>query len=160
MKTSFRLNSASRLVRAFSLVETVLAIGIVSFALLPVFGMLPLGLNTFRHTVSNVISARIAQQLLNETMQTDYATLVATPHTLRYFDNQGIEVQSLSQSLYTAQISISTPTSLPNSSALDSPNLATVTVKLAMNPSHNSNPFSATSKISYSVYSALVAHTQ
>lgn len=48
---------------AFTLIETALALGIVAFALVPVMGLLPIGLQTSRNASDLTISAQIAQRL-------------------------------------------------------------------------------------------------
>jgi uncharacterized protein (TIGR02598 family) len=146
--------------KAFSLVEVVLAIGVVAFAFLAMFGLLPVGLTTFRQAVDTTLGSQIVQRIINEAQQTDYPTLIANPTAQRYFDDQGNEVASLNNSLYTAEITVSAPTSLPNTSTPDSTSLATVSVKFVNNPGHNPSPFAATSNIPYSVYSALIARNQ
>lgn len=144
----------------FSLVELVLAIGIVSFAFVSLFALLPVGLTTFRQTMDTTIGSQIVHRIINEAQQTDYTTLVATPTFDRYFDDQGNEVSSLDNSIYTAEISVTAPTPLPNTSTPSSTSLATVIVKFANNPAHRASPFTTTSPNSYSVYSAVIAKNQ
>ncbi len=144
----------------FSLVELVLAIGIVSFAFVSLFALLPAGLTTFRQTMDTTIGSQIVHRIINEAQQTDYPTLVATPTLDRYFDDQGNEVDSLDNSIYTVEVSVTAPTSLPNTSTPDSTSLATVIVKLANNPAHKVSPFETASPNSYSVYSAVIAKNQ
>jgi uncharacterized protein (TIGR02598 family) len=146
--------------KAFSLVEVVLAIGVVAFAFLAMFGLLPVGMTTFRQAVDTTIGSQIVLRIINEAQQTDYPTLIANPTSQRYFDDQGNEVASLNNSIYTAEITISAPTSLPNTSTPDSTSLATVSVKFGNNPGHSPTPFDAASKIPYAVYSALIARNQ
>lgn len=45
--------------RAFSLVEVVLAIGITAFALIAILGLLPVGLNTMRESVDEMVATGI-----------------------------------------------------------------------------------------------------
>jgi uncharacterized protein (TIGR02598 family) len=144
----------------FSLIELVLAIGIVSFAFVSLLALLPAGVTIFRDTMDTTIGSQIVHRVINEQQQTDYPTLVAAPTTERYFDDQGNEVESLDDSIYTVEITVTAPTSLPNTSTPDSTSLATVTVKLANNPGHNPAPFDGASRIPCTVYSALIAKNQ
>lgn len=146
--------------RGFSLVEVVLAIGVVSFAFVAIFALIPLGLGSFRQAIDNSVGSQIVQRLINEAQQTDYPTLTATPATQRYFDDQGNEVTSINDSIYTVQISVLAPTTLPNSVTPASDSLATVTVKIANNPAHRASPFDSTAKTTYGTYSALIAKNQ
>jgi uncharacterized protein (TIGR02598 family) len=154
---------ARRLSGGFSLVEVVLAIGIVGFAFVAMFGLLPVGLSTFRQAVDNSVGSQIVQRLINDAQQTDYPELIkisAAQPSRRYFDDQGNEVTSINDSIYTAELTVIAPTSLPNTSTPPTDNLATVIVKLANNPAHNATPFDPGSKIAYSTYSALIARNQ
>jgi len=143
----------------FSLVEVVLAIGIIAFAFVAMFGLLPVGMTTFRQALDNSLGTQIVQRLINEAQQTDYPTLIATPvGPLRYFDDQGNEVTAIKDSIYTAEVSVMAPTALPPNTKTDS--LATVTIKLANNPGHLASPFAPTSKVRYATYTAFIAKNQ
>jgi len=148
---------------AFSLVEIALAIGIVSFAFVGLFGLLPVGLNTFRQAIDNSVGSQIVQRLVNEAQQTDFPELIkitaAQPST-RYFDDQGNELTADKDYLYTAELSVLAPTALPNTSTPATQSLATVTVKLANNPAHNPSPFASGGKVPYATYIAMIAKNQ
>jgi len=51
---------------AFSLVEVVIALGIVSFAIVAVMGMLPIALKTSRESMTETDAAVIARRILSE----------------------------------------------------------------------------------------------
>ena len=144
----------------FSLVELVLAIGIVSFAFLSLFALLPAGLTIFRQSMDTTIGSQIVHRIINEAQQTDYPTLIAVPASERYFDDQGNEVETIADSIYTVEITVTAPTTLPNASTPDSTSLATMVVKFANNPGHRSAPFDAGNPIPYAVYTALIAKNQ
>lgn len=144
----------------FSLVEVVLCIGIVAFAFLAIFSLVPVGLTTFRQAIDNSLGSQIVQRLVGEAQQTDYPTLIATAAYQRYFDEQGNEVSASKDYLYTAEISVTAPTTLPNTSTPPTGSLALVTIKLANNPGHNPSPFASTSKVPYATYTALIAKNQ
>jgi uncharacterized protein (TIGR02598 family) len=144
----------------FSLVEVILSIGVVSFAFLAMFGLMPAGLTIFRQAIDNSLGSQIVQRIVGEAQQTDYPTLIASGVTQRYFDDQGNEVASDKDYLYAAEISVLAPTELPNASVPPSDSLATVTIKLANNPGHLSSPFASASRIAFTVYTALIAKNQ
>ncbi len=101
---------ARRSRRAFTLVEVVLAIGVVAFAFVGIFSLLPAGLTLFREAMDTSVTAQIAQRIVSEAGQSDFDSLVpedgnvvegvtkggsaaqfyALP--LRYFDDQGTEL--------------------------------------------------------------------
>ena len=99
--------------RAFTLVEVVLAIGIVAVAFVALLGLLPTGLGLFRDAMNATVSSQIAQRVLTDAQQTDFDTLIdhipredptgefndltfqaptRNQPALRYFDDQGTEV--------------------------------------------------------------------
>lgn len=104
----------SRCDQGFSLVEVTLSLGIISFAFLSIFMLIPTGLNTFREATDASIGSQIAQRVIGDAQQTDYdrltdeanlpnypaeppagftfrAPAVQAP-AFRYFDDQGMEV--------------------------------------------------------------------
>ena len=60
------LPTPSRSVKAFSLIEVLLAIGIVSFAVVAIVGMLPIALNTAKDSMLETDSSIIAQRIFAE----------------------------------------------------------------------------------------------
>lgn len=80
---------AGRLPSAFTLIEAVLAIGVVSFAMLGILGLVPVGLATFRSAMNLTVESAIVQELSGELQRTDFTNL--SPTNLRY-NEQGIRV--------------------------------------------------------------------
>ncbi len=78
--------------RAFSLVEVTLALGIMAFAFTAVFGMLPMGLQTFRDSADKTRSVQIAQRLVAEVQQTPFSNLPNLYNTVRFYDIDGEEL--------------------------------------------------------------------
>jgi uncharacterized protein (TIGR02598 family) len=114
----------------FSLVEVVIAIGVIAFAFIPMVGMLPMGLDLSRQAIDTTVQAQIVQQLTTEVLQTDFSRLddlasssAANPY---YFDDQGNPVTDPSNAIYEAVFGISTSTTLPDS--VPTQKLATVTL--------------------------------
>ncbi len=87
---------------AFTLVEVVLAIGVIAFAFVALLGLLPIGLSTFRHAVDISVTAQIAQRVIGDAQEADFDALADHPQNvqqgeffilpLRYFDDQGTEI--------------------------------------------------------------------
>lgn len=116
---AFRASSIES--RAFSLIEVVLAVGVVAFAFVAIMGLIPAGMTQFRQAIDTSVCAQIAQRIINEAQETDFTTLIdeknlptagaddfafRTPTVaastaatagspgkcIRYFDEQGMEV--------------------------------------------------------------------
>ena len=151
---------------AFSLIEVVLAIGILAFGFVAILGLLPTGLQLFREAVETSVSSQIAQRVINDAQQTDYTVLTDEanlPDSLdtftfqapkvaagvfRYFDEQGNEIipagDTLSASermriVYWVNTRIKPRTDRGQTTARI-PSLATVTVQVANNPGNKSLP--------------------
>ena len=154
------VNTGRTRARGFSLVEVVLSIGIIAFAFVAIFSLLPAGMGMFRQSLDNSLGSQIVQRLVNEAQQTDFPTLILTVPTQRYFDDQGNEVDTIKNSIYTTEVSVVPQTTLPSANAAPTSSLATVTIKLANNPGLNPAPFAATSKVRYATYTALIAKNQ
>ena len=146
---------------AFSLVEVTLAIGVVAFAFIGVFGLIPTGLNTFRQAIDTSVGSQIEQRVINDLQQSDFTALVTSgtatntqPFTyswtlasgrtspVRYFDDQGNEIVPVSppslapseqqKILYWVNTRVTPATTVTNSGTYS--NLATVTIQVAKNP--------------------------
>ena len=136
---------------AFSLIETILAIGIVSFAFVAIFGLLPAGLRVFRQAIDTSVGSQIAQRVVGDAQQTDFDQLVTdssgaaiTAGTtgrkgVRYFDDQGNEVPAATNAIYHVNTRIQPATPLPmGGAAATNASLATVTIQVANNPANQS----------------------
>jgi len=76
--------------KGFSLVEVVLALGVMSFGLVSIVGLLPAGLKTMHESVCTTVEAQIAQQLINDAQLTGSAA--AINDSTRFYDWSGKEV--------------------------------------------------------------------
>lgn len=132
----------------FSLVEVVLAIGIVAFAFLPLLGLMPIGLNTSRQAIDTTMEAQIVQQMTSLAQQTDFSNLptmvknplVTTPASnLVYFDGNG-NITTAASAMYKASFSAPTSTVLPGGATTS--NLNTITIYILS--THTLNGMSTT----------------
>lgn len=74
---------------AFSLVEVTLALGVVAFAFLSLFSLLPLSLNMARESMSRTHSARITQSLMTKVQQTPFEDVTAKfIDSISYYDSE------------------------------------------------------------------------
>lgn len=94
----------------FSLIEVVLALGIISIAFVPLMGLLPTGMASFRSSMDRSATVRIAERLGNEARQSDFDS-VSTNLTDRYFDEQGNEVTASTLAIYQARTKVETENS-------------------------------------------------
>ena len=150
-------------VGAFSLVEIALSLGIMAFALLAVFGLMPLGMTTFKKTMDLSVGSQIAQRVIGDAQQSDFDALVTppgagTPATvafaaqLRYFDDQGEEgLSSQPGMIYVVNTRVVPATSVPDvggsSGSVRNVDIATVTVQVANNPGHKTLASDGTTKL-------------
>src|SRR5687768_5030772 len=78
--------------KGFSLVEIVLAIGIIAFAFVALFGLLPVGLKVFRESVDEANETWILQSLNSMAQTTEWSKLDALDHNrggdIYYFDEE------------------------------------------------------------------------
>ena len=58
--------------KAFTLVETVLALGIVATVMVTLMALLPTGMDIMKEAGTNTVGARIANQLVSEIQLSDY----------------------------------------------------------------------------------------
>jgi type II secretory pathway pseudopilin PulG len=67
---------------AFSLVEVVLAVGVVAFAFVAILGLIPAGLTQFRQATDTSVGAQIAQRVIEDAEQSDFNTLIDYNNTV------------------------------------------------------------------------------
>lgn len=156
MDTSARSARRLRRIRraGFSLIEIMLAIGIIAFAFIAIFGLIPGGLRIFRQAMDASVGSQIAQRVVSDAQQTDFDQLVTDENgnaitgvnstgrkAVRYFDEQGTEIDAtdaalVAKAIYHVNTRVTPATRLPKSgtSTGDNTNLATVTIQVAYNP--------------------------
>ena len=137
--------------RAFSLVEIALALGIMAFALVAVFGLMPLGMTTFKKAMDLSVGSQIAQRVIGDAQQSDFDKLItpagaSAPATaafvnpVRYFDDQGQEgLSTQSGMIYMVNTRVVPSTYVPSTgnpttTGVQNVHIATVSVQVANNP--------------------------
>lgn len=122
--------------RGFSLIEVTIALGIVAISLIAIFGLLPMGLTTFRSSIDRTVASQIAQNIINQARQTDFsslsdlATLTGSP---KRFTEDGDETTDPAKTIYVAKVEVTTSVTLPSSAANTS--MAKIRVRVANSPS-------------------------
>lgn len=120
-------SSGRRRSAAFTLVESVVAIGIVSFAMLSILGLIPVGLGTFRQAMSLTVETAIVQSVSGELMRADYTNLASTNI---YFDQEGNKVaESDKERLYVARVQ--TPEALDAGDLVNADAARKVSIKIS-----------------------------
>ena len=100
----------------FSLVEVVIALGIVATVMVALLALLPLGMDALRESADLTVQSRIAQDLIGDIQQADWDSLDRYRNELRYYDGEGttLETAGSGQRLYSAKIEFpDTPINLP-----------------------------------------------
>jgi uncharacterized protein (TIGR02598 family) len=114
--------------RGFSLVEVAVALGLMSFVITGLLGLVPIGLNTIRDAKNDSTRAEIIKSVANTAQQTDFSLLGTLNGTKYQFDNNGM--LSSTDGLYEAVLSTG-PVSVPSSpSPVTLPGLASVTIAI------------------------------
>lgn len=112
----------------FSLVEVVLALGVCSFAMIAIVGMIPVGLSTFKDAMNTTVRSQIVQSIASDVLLTDFSKLEEITH--RYYDDQGAllddaNTPSLSYTAQVEQHDVTGPAAVPFASN------ATILIKIA-----------------------------
>jgi uncharacterized protein (TIGR02598 family) len=152
----------------FSLIEMVLAIGVIAFAFLSLLALLPAGMSNFRDSNDRSIGTWINQQIVGELQQTDPGSLPSGNNAqVRYFDVDGGEVKTAgggipNGTIYQVHARVSTSPTLPGAVNANE-NLAMVTVQIANNPGNQpllfdgQNLWMAKPGVSMTTYSTFIA---
>lgn len=92
----------------FSLVEVTIAIGILSFSILMMLGLMPAGLTTMRNAMSSTIETQIVRQIGGELLLISHSRIPAIAGGApRYFDDEGQEQPALaSDTCYTLTLNL------------------------------------------------------
>jgi uncharacterized protein (TIGR02598 family) len=115
MKTNLRSLTPSRNNAAFSLVEVVLAVGIMALGVVTILGLLPHGMEMSRKTANEQAETRIVEQLVGEAQASDWATMGGLTGSATgikaYFDDQGLRIYDssgnvASQLVYAARVKL------------------------------------------------------
>jgi uncharacterized protein (TIGR02598 family) len=120
------MNGHSHSRRGFSLVEVALALGVTSFALITIVGLLPLGIGTLRQTVEETAAINIATGVVADLHQAPSAAAIALnsslspksplygvdvtqPSATIYLDGNGTLEPSAATARYQANIVLTAP---------------------------------------------------
>ena len=85
--------------KGFTLVETVLALGIVATVMVTLMALLPTGMDIMKEAGTNTVGARIANQLVSEIQLSDYEKIQQWNGKEYYFDDMGTELTKMIKNL-------------------------------------------------------------
>lgn len=111
----------------FSLVEVVLAIGVLSFAVIPMIAMIGGSLQSYRSASQELVRRQILTQIAADAQQAPASDLQAQPNRTAYFDVEGNPVASEAHpdKIYTAVVEV-----LPQVNPLTSTSLFQVRIRV------------------------------
>jgi uncharacterized protein (TIGR02598 family) len=90
----------------FSLIEVAIALGIVSFVLIPIIGLLPMGLATIQASENQTVMAGIAQQIRGQLQEITFSSVATLPQTTYYYTNEGVPTASSSGGYYAVSFTV------------------------------------------------------
>ena len=126
-------SSQTRHNTAFSMVELVLAIGVLSFAFVGLLGLLPVAVTTFGKAIDTSVGMQISQRVVDEALLSDFNTFLSKPQAVRYFDDQANELADTKGAIYFVNVRTLAAVMVPGATDANS-NLAEITVQIATNP--------------------------
>lgn len=142
------LRSCVRLSHGFSLIEVTIALGVVSFALIALFGLLPTGLTTFRSSIDRSVASQIAQNIISQARQTEFSSLstLATPAgSPKKFTEDGDETTDATKTIYVAKVEVETQVTLPAATVVPNTSMAKIRVRVVNSPSGSEAAFTSNS---------------
>ncbi len=116
--------------RAFSLIETVLALGIMALAVTAMLGLLPHGIEMSRKAANAAAETRIVDTISAQLASMPFASLSLQDHKELHFDDQGVMVDGTvdaSQATYFVRVLVLNPV---GNSGITLPGAITPEVKL------------------------------
>jgi uncharacterized protein (TIGR02598 family) len=86
--------------RAFSLAEVTIALGVSTFAVVSVAGLLPLGLGTLRDSKAQMLETQILRAVSAQNAVGDFGNVADTA----WFDNEGQRVSNSAAAVFRAEV--------------------------------------------------------
>lgn len=90
----------------FSLVEVVLALGLMSFAVIAILGLIPTGLTTLRQSMNQTVEAQIVRSIGAQSVMANFTNLATNN---MYFDDEGLPAKNAAGAFYTVNVTTNVP---------------------------------------------------
>jgi len=116
--------------RGFSLVEVAIALGIVSFVLVALLGLLSTGMTAGKQSAEDVVVAVMAKTVFSDLRTNSYASLQNYSNS-RYFQYAGGEVSTSNGAYFVCQVKTAAHASDPLSGLTDAGNAVRVTLNFS-----------------------------
>ena len=113
----------------FTLVEVVLALGMVTTALVPMVGLLAVGLGTFHDAINATTEAQILQQIAGQIEVGSFSAAANQATTHYYFTPEGVSTDA-SSAFYYADVPPPGKLAVPGASANASGNTLTYVISI------------------------------
>lgn len=161
-KTLFSVAMHHRFVAAFSLIETVLALGIMGLAITALLGLLPHGIQMSKKAADASAQSRIVDVISSRLAMLPFDQLEAQDNQRVLFDDQGVQLapQDSQSAIYVARVQVhagNRSVILPGGSSAE-PLVARVVVQITNVPNPDFN-FDSASPSSYQTVPLLLGPT-
>lgn len=93
----------------FSLVEVTIATGILTFSVVSVLGILPVGLSSLRQSMDQTVESQILRSIGAQLVTTNFDEINSPSGFSFNFDEEGQAVESAQDAYYVARVSTSAP---------------------------------------------------
>lgn len=135
--------SPARSSAAFSLIETVLALGIMGLAVTALLGLLPHGIQMSKKAADNSAQSRIVDIVSSKLANMPFSDLLQQDNQRLFFDDQGVQLpdQDAQSTIYVARVRVyggNNSVILPGGAAAE-PLVARVVVQVTNVPNMNFN---------------------
>lgn len=126
---------------AFSLVEVILALGLVTFAVTVIVGLLPVGLTSINQSMNQTIEAQILRSISSQSVVADFRSLATSG---LYFDREG-QPTTMANAYYDVRVTTNAPV-YPGSTEAAGLRESIVTLKIEMIARPSSTAAGSTNK--------------
>jgi uncharacterized protein (TIGR02598 family) len=124
--------------KAFSLVEVVIALGIVSFAVVAILGLIPTGLNTLKDSTGETVRAQIVRSIAASALTANFSSLNA----IASFDNDGqplLPTDTATYPRYTVNSTTNAPSFPGSTSGNFADSLTALKIEIVLKPASLAN---------------------
>lgn len=117
--------------RAFSLVEVTLAMGLTSFALMAILGLMPIGFSSMRQAMDSTQESQIMREIRAKVQQTSFALLASSFSDREFFfaESGAPTTREAGDKRYTVKTSVESPV-YPGSESAGGGSLSSIVIEI------------------------------